>query len=49
LPWNSTFNLTVENLTDRDPSFARLELNYDPFTGDPIGRTFKFGIKKKFG
>jgi iron complex outermembrane recepter protein len=49
LPWNSTFNLTVENLFDRDPSFARLELNYDPFTGDPIGRTFKFGIKKKFG
>ncbi len=49
LPWNSTFNLTVENVLDRDPPFARLELNYDPFTGDPIGRTFKFGIKKKFG
>jgi iron complex outermembrane recepter protein len=39
----------VENITDQDPSFARLELNYDPFTGNPLGRTFKLGIKKSFG
>ena len=48
LPWDTTLNLSVENLFDRDPSFARLDLNYDPFTGDTLGRTFKVGLKKKF-
>lgn len=38
----------VFNLTDEDPSFARTDLNYDPFTGSPIGRTFKFGISHDF-
>lgn len=48
-PWESTtINLTVNNLTDRDPSFARLEYNYDPFTGNPVGRSFKIGVSQKF-
>ena len=49
LPWDSTMSFSVENILDEDPSFARLELNYDPFTGDAIGRTFKVGFTKRFG
>jgi iron complex outermembrane receptor protein len=49
LPWDSTLSFSVENILDTDPSFARLELNYDPFTGDAIGRTFKIGFTKRFG
>jgi iron complex outermembrane recepter protein len=44
-----TVSFAVENIANKDPSFARLELNYDPFTGSPLGRTFKIGIKKAFG
>ncbi|GBF57548.1 colicin I receptor [Candidatus Phycosocius bacilliformis] len=44
-----TFTFGIENILDRDPSFARLELNYDPFTGNPLGRTYKIGLKKAFG
>ena len=40
--------LTVNNLFDKDPSFARLDLGYDPFTGNPIGRTYKVSATKKF-
>ena len=48
-PWESTtINLTVLNITDRDPSFARLDYSYDPFTGNPLGRQFKIGINQKF-
>ena len=45
---NTTVNLTVLNITDRDPSFARLDYSYDPFTGNPLGRQFKIGINQKF-
>jgi iron complex outermembrane recepter protein len=48
LPEDMTLTLGVENLFDRDPSFARLELNYDPFTGSPVGRAAKLGLRKKF-
>lgn len=49
LPYETTVSFSVENILDTDPSFARLELNYDPFTGDAIGRTFKIGFTKRFG
>jgi iron complex outermembrane receptor protein len=48
LPWETTFLFSIENITDQDPAFARLDLSYDPFTGNPLGRTFKVGLKKKF-
>ena len=48
LPADTTMVITVDNLFDQDPSFARLDLNYDPFTGDPLGRTYKFSLTKKF-
>ena len=44
----STITLSVNNLTNEDPPFARLDLNYDPFTGNPLGRFFKVGIRQSF-
>jgi iron complex outermembrane receptor protein len=49
LPFESTLLLSVENFTDEDPAFARLDLSYDPFTGNPLGRTVKIGLRKRFG
>ena len=48
LPWNTTLTLTADNLLDEDPPFARLDLNYDPFTASSLGRVVKIGIDKKF-
>lgn len=48
LPWQSTLNFSVLNVFDEDPSFARLDLSYDPFTGSPVGRVFKVGVSKVF-
>jgi iron complex outermembrane receptor protein len=48
LPWDTTVVVSVDNLFDRDPSFARLDLNYDPFTGNALGRTYKVSVKKRF-
>ena len=43
-----TLSATVENLTDKDPPFARLDMSYDPFTASSLGRTIKVGIRKIF-
>ena len=48
LPWDSTLALSVDNIMDEDPPFARLDLSYDPFTASGLGRTFKFSLSKKF-
>jgi iron complex outermembrane receptor protein len=48
LPWDTTVTASIDNLFDEDPSFARLDLNYDPFTGNALGRTFKVAVKKRF-
>jgi iron complex outermembrane receptor protein len=49
LPAETTVSFSIENILDTQPPFARLELNYDPFTGDAVGRTFKIGFTKRFG
>ena len=48
LPWDTTLTASIANIFDKDPSFARLELGYDPFTGNPLGRVYKIGMTKKF-
>lgn len=48
LPWDTTLTVAITNVFDQDPSYARLDLGYDPFTGDPLGRTYKLGLRKKF-
>jgi iron complex outermembrane receptor protein len=35
----------VDNITDAAPPPSRLELSYDPFIGNPLGRVFRFGIR----
>jgi outer membrane receptor protein involved in Fe transport len=48
LPNDLTLTATVFNLLDTEPSEARIEMSYDPFIGNPLGRTFKVGVRKKF-
>jgi iron complex outermembrane receptor protein len=48
LPANLSLSLAVENVFDKDPSFARLDYSYDPFTGSAFGRTVKAGLRAKF-
>jgi iron complex outermembrane receptor protein len=48
LPADFAVTASVFNLTDRDPSFARLDLSYDPFLGNPLGRFYKVIAQKKF-
>ncbi len=38
----------VDNITDEDPPAARLELGYNAFVGDPLGRTYKLGLRVGF-
>ncbi len=47
-PWDTTVSLSIVNLLDEDPPQVRHEINYDPYIGDPLGRTFELGIKKSF-
>ncbi len=48
LPWKTDLLLSVYNLTDKEPGFARLDYNYDPFTANPLGRNYKIGLRKEF-
>lgn len=48
LPAKTTVSAAVFNLTDRDPPFVRLDLSYDPFIGNPLGRYFKVALTKEF-
>nr|WP_243446067.1 TonB-dependent receptor [Polymorphobacter fuscus] len=47
-PWDMTLQASVVNILDRDPPSARLEISYDPFIGNPLGRVFQFGVRKRF-
>ncbi len=42
-------SLSVENIEDRDPPPAQIELGYDPRAGgNALGRTIELGIRKNF-
>ena len=41
---SALFRIGVENVFDRAPSSARLEIGYDPYVGNPYGRLYTFGI-----
>ena len=43
------FGLSVVNVTDEDPPFAAFDVNYDPYTHNPFGRTFKISVTTRFG
>ena len=48
LPMDVTVTASAFNIFDRDPSAARLEYGYDPFIGNPYGRSFKVSFAKRF-
>ncbi len=35
----------IDNFTNADPPASRLELSYDPFIGNGLGRVYRFGIR----
>ena len=44
----TTVALSLFNIFDQAPPFARLDQNYDPFTADPLGFTAKLGVSQAF-
>ena len=48
LPWDTTVTASVQNLLDTDPPFAESFYNYDLTNGNPLGRVFKLGVRKRF-
>jgi iron complex outermembrane recepter protein len=48
MPAQTTFTASVLNLADRDPPLVWLDLSYDPFIGNPLGRYFKVALTKQF-
>lgn len=48
LPWNTTVSAGIQNILDTDPPFVQSMYNYDYTNGNPLGRTFKIGIKQRF-
>ncbi|WP_153067012.1 TonB-dependent receptor domain-containing protein [Steroidobacter cummioxidans] len=47
LPSETMLTASVINLTDRDPPLVRLDLSYDPFIANPLGRYFKLAFSRK--
>ena len=45
---NTRLFASVYNFTDEDPPFARLDLNYDPYTHNPFGIMWKVGVQHRF-
>lgn len=48
LPYDSTLYASIDNIFDQEPPFVRLNLSYDPFTANGLGRTFKLGVRSRF-
>ena len=48
-PCQTDLTFTIQNIADADPPFAiGTQYNYDPGSGNPLGRVFAVGVKKKF-
>lgn len=48
LPAQTSVSLSVFNLTDQEPSFARTAISYQSGFGNPLGRNFKLQVGKRF-
>jgi iron complex outermembrane receptor protein len=48
MPWDTTVTLGIINLLDEDPPFTRSQYNYDYTNAYFLGRTFQFGVRKRF-
>ncbi len=47
-PWDTTITASVQNVLDADPPFVASNFNYDYTNGNPLGRTFKINLRKRF-
>jgi iron complex outermembrane receptor protein len=47
-PWQTTITASVQNLFDQDPPFVFSNYNYDYTNGNPLGRTWKINVRKRF-
>lgn len=47
-PWDTTITASIQNVLDKDPPFAPSQYNYDYTQGNPLGRTFEIGFRKRF-
>ena len=45
---DATLQAGIENFTNEDPSPARLEVGYNPFIGNPLGRIYRLGARVHF-
>ncbi len=43
--FDAQLQFSVENFTNEDPPDARTQLGYNPFTGNPLGRFVRLGVK----
>jgi iron complex outermembrane receptor protein len=48
LPTGTSWSLTLFNIFDTAPPFARLDQNFDPFTASPLGFTARLGVNQAF-
>lgn len=48
-PMDFDLGFSVVNVFDEDPPAAAFDLNYDPYTHNPFGRTFRVSLTKQFG
>jgi iron complex outermembrane receptor protein len=48
LPAETSLSVTIQNVFDTDPKFSRDFINYDAFSGSPLGRTVRVGVTKKW-
>ena len=45
---NTRLFASVVNFTDEDPPQALIDLNYDPYTHNALGITWKVGVQHRF-
>ena len=48
LPTETTIAVSLQNIFDTDPPFARLDQNDDPFTANPLGFNAKIAVSQAF-
>ena len=47
-PWDTTITGSIQNILDTDPPFVASNFNYDYTNGNPLGRTVKINVRKRF-
>ena len=48
LPWETQLTFSIQNIFNTDPPDAPSNYNYDYTTGNPLGRVFEIGLRKRF-